>query len=107
MNTSVASSRRSDSGDGSRAPFSRASFGRPVRSVTLADTGRVPSAPSTDTRPADSPKRISCASVRVRGEKPCVATCSASSRFVLPTPLRPVTSTMPSSSTRSSDAYER
>ena len=28
--------------------------------------------------------------VRVRGEKPCVATCSASSRFVFPAPFSPV-----------------
>ena len=59
------------------------------------------------TRAAVSPKRISCASWRVRGEKPCVTTCSDSSRFVLPTPLRPTTSTIPGSSARSSDAYER
>ena len=33
--------------------------------------------------------------MRVRGEKPCVPTCSASSRFVLPAPFSPTTSTMP------------
>ena len=39
--------------------------------------------------PHRSPKRISSPSDRVRGEKPCVATWSASSRFVFPTPFRP------------------
>ena len=51
---------------------------------------------------AASPKRISCASVRVRGEKPCVPTCSDSSRFVLPAPFGPTTSTRPGVSPSSS-----
>ena len=89
MKTSVANSRRSDSADGSRAPFSRASFASPCRSVTDASTGECARSPAIVTRPADSPNWISCASWRVRGEKPCVATCSDSSRFVLPTPFRP------------------
>src|SRR6185503_12591661 len=59
------------------------------------------------TRAASWPKRTSCASARVRGEKPCVPTCSDSSRFVFPAPLGPVTSTRPGSSSKSSFAYER
>ena len=55
----------------------------------------MPRVPRTAMRAARSPKRISCASVRVRGEKPCVPTCSDSSRFVLPTPFGPTASTRP------------
>ena len=107
VNTSVDTSRRSDSADGSFAPFTRASFAWPWRSVTASSSGAPLRVPSTTTRAAVSPKRISCASCRVRGEKPCVTTCSDSRRLVLPTPLRPTTSTIPGSSARSSDAYER
>ena len=98
VKTSVESSRRSDSAEGSRAPFSRASFACPCRSVTVASTGDGPRRPATDTRAAVSPKRISWPSWRVRGEKPCVARWSDSSRFVLPTPLRPTTRTTPAAS---------
>ena len=107
MKTRVATSRRSASADDSFAPFTRASFAWPWRSVTASSSGAPFRVPSTTTRAAVSPKRISCASCRVRGEKPCVATCSDSSRFVLPTPFRPTTSTIPGASARSSDAYER
>jgi hypothetical protein len=58
-------------------------------------------------RAAASPKRISWASERVRGEKPCVPTCSDSRRFVLPAPFGPTTRTTPGSSASSSRAYER
>ena len=53
------------------------------------------------------PKRIKLASLRVRGENPWVPTCSDSSRFVLPAPFGPTTSTSPGSSSSSSRAYER
>jgi hypothetical protein len=45
--------------------------------------------------------------LRVRGEKPCVPTCSDSSRFVLPAPFRPTTNTTPGVSDSSALAYER
>jgi len=45
---------------------------------------------------------MSCASARVRGEKPCVPTCSDSSRFVFPTPFGPTASTSPGCSSSSS-----
>ena len=54
--------------------------------------------------PQPPPRRISCASARVRGEKPCVPTCSDSSRFVLPAPFGPMTSTSPGTSSSSSRA---
>ena len=55
-------------------------------------------------RAASAPKRTSCASLRVRGEKPCVPTCSASSRFVLPAPFSPTASTSPGSRASSREA---
>ncbi len=65
-------------------------------------------APATPTRAPPSRRSGSAApSWRVRGEKPCVARCSDSSRFVLPTPLRPTTSTTPGARSRSSDVYDR
>jgi hypothetical protein len=63
--------------------------------------------PATAMRAALSPKRMSCASARVRGENPWVATCSDSSRFVFPTPFGPTMRTSPGSSRSASDAYER
>ena len=48
-----------------------------------------PREPPSSTLAASVPKRTSCASFRLRGEKPCVPTWSASSRFVLPAPFRP------------------
>ena len=54
--------------------------------------------PRCPRRPRGRPSRRSGSAarpVRVRGEKPCVPTCSDSSRFVLPTPFRPTTSTIP------------
>ncbi len=56
----------------SRAPFSSASFAWPSRSVSETPTGAEPRVPASSIRAALSPKRISCASCRVRGEKPCV-----------------------------------
>src|SRR5579885_2837434 len=50
---------------------------------------------------------MSCASVRVRGEKPCVATWIASRRFVFPTPFGPTASTSPGRTARSSRSYDR
>ena len=74
VKTSVANSRRSDSADGSRAPFSRASFACAVRAASPTPRpGACAARRRSSTRPAVSPKRISCASWRVRGEKPCVA----------------------------------
>jgi hypothetical protein len=104
VKTSVDSSRRSDSADGSREPFSRASFAWPARSVTEASTGIDARRPAIAVRPAGSPNVISCASCRVRGENPCVATCNDSSKFVFPTPFGPMTRTMPGESSSSSDA---
>ena len=80
---------------------------RPVAdSLTL--TSRGPAAAksrlnATSARPL-SPKRTSCPSARVRGEKPCVPTWSASSRFVFPAPFSPVTSTIPGDRSRSRKA---
>ena len=68
---------------------------------------RRPASRAARPAPPPAPKRTSCASARVRGEKPCVPTCSDSSRFVLPAPFGPVTSTSPGSSSSSSFAYER
>ena len=87
VKTSVATSRRSDSADGSSAPFSRASFAWPARSVSVTSSGELPRVPVRRRARRRSPKRINWASCRVRGEKPWVATCSDSSRFVLPTPF--------------------
>ena len=107
MKTSVATSRRRSSDDASREPFSSARFGsvadRRTRSA-VETPARVPSIPIAA---AGVPKRISCASLRVRGEKPCVPTCSDSSRFVLPVPFRPTTRTTPGARARSAVAYER
>ena len=63
--------------------------------MSESSTGAVARRPLNATRAAVSPKRISCASWRVRGENPCVPTWSDSSRFVLPAPFRPTTSTTP------------
>ena len=63
------------------------------------DFGRTP-------EPSGRPKRMSCASWRVRGEKPWVPTCNDSSRFVFPAPFAPTTSTRPGSRSRSSRAYD-
>ena len=67
-----------------------------------ARRGRPPRSPASATRAPSAPSRTSCWSARVRGEKPCVPTCSDSSRFVLPAPFAPVTSTRPGSSASSS-----
>src|SRR5207342_293392 len=66
-----------------------------------------PRRPATAARAPSSPNRTSCASVRVRGEKPCVATWIASRRFVLPTPFGPTASTSPGRTVRSSRSYDR
>src|SRR5205807_7034991 len=63
--------------------------------------------PRSATRPAVSPKRITSASTRDRGEKPCVPRCNDSSRLVLPAPFGPTTRMSPGSSSTSSLAYER
>ena len=89
MKTSVASSLRSCSAERSTAPSRRARLGSVALRATETDTGTVPRRPVSSTRPAVAPWRISCMSERVRGEKPCVPTCSDSSRFVLPAPFAP------------------
>ena len=109
VNTSVAISRRSEL----RRREARAvqlgalrlarRAGAPGRRSTTP--ARVPLDP--DRGAAGVPNRISCASLRVRGEKPCVPTCSDSSRFVLPAPFRPTTRTTPGARSRSAVAYER
>ena len=66
-----------------------------------------PRRPRSEIRERSAPVRTSCASMRVRGEKPCVPTCSDSSRFVLPVPLRPTTRMTPGARARSAAAYER
>src|SRR5438105_5154037 len=63
--------------------------------------------PRSATRPAVSPKRITSASTRDRGEKPCVPRCNDSSRLVLPAPFGPTTRISPALSSTSSLAYER
>jgi hypothetical protein len=92
----VSTSRRNCSAVASRAPFSVARFASFVDRMTA-----ISASPVTEARAAEQPKRISCASVRVRGEKPCVATCSDSSRFVLPDPFGPTARTIPGSSASS------
>ena len=87
-----------------RRSASRACPRRPRASSSIS-SGTVPRVPRTAMRAARSPKRISCASVRVRGEKPCVATCSDSSRFVLPTPFGPTASTRPGLQARARAAH--
>ena len=86
------------------APFSRAFFASPGRSVTSISSFEPPRSPASSIRAASAPKRTSWASLRLRGEKPCVPTWSASSRFVLPAPFRPTASTSPGDSSSSSDA---
>ena len=63
-------------------------------------------APDHAARPRRPSRRSGSAgpSVRVRGENPCVPRWSASSRFVLPAPFSPATSTIPGERARSSDA---
>ena len=107
VKTSVATSERSCSAARSGAPFSFARLPSPTSTVTSSCTSLSPRRPRNAIRPDLSPKRTSCASVRVRGEKPCVPTCSDSSRFVLPAPFDPTTSTSPGSRSRSSRAYDR
>jgi hypothetical protein len=104
VNTSVATSVRSCSAARSAAPFRLARFPSPSSSVTSSSTRVSPRRPCSAIRPACSPKRRSCASDRVRGENPCVPTCNDSSRFVLPAPFGPTTSTSPGSRSRSSRA---
>ena len=107
VKTSTGSRDRSSSAARSGAPLSRARFASPTLSVTSTAIGEPPWSPSTAIRAPSSPKRISCASDRVRGEKPWAATCRLSSRFVLPAPFGPTASTIPGSRSSSSDAYER
>ena len=104
MKTSVDTSDRSCSAARSGAPFSFAFFASPGRSVTSIPSRDVPRSPASSIRAASAPKRTSCASLRLRGEKPCVPTCSASSRFVLPAPFSPTASTRPGWSSSSSEA---
>ena len=106
-NASAVSRERSSSADASGAPFSRSCFPSPGAMVTSVSTGAPASVPARRTRAAGSPKRTSRGSARVRGEKPCTPTWTASSRFVFPAPFGPTTSTSPGSSARSSAAYER
>ena len=107
MKTSVGNSRRSDSAEASREPSSSADLPAPAASFTLTWCGTPARESLSPTIAALSPERIIRVSVRVRGEKPCVPRCIASSRFVLPAPLSPTTSTIPGESTSSSEAYER
>ena len=86
---------RSSSAALSAAPFRRARFASPLRRVTSTSTGEPPWCPASATRDPFSPKRISWASARVRGEKPCVARWRLSSRFVLPAPFAPTARTRP------------
>ncbi len=104
VKTSVATSARSCSAARSGAPFSSARFASPGRSVSSISSFRPPRSPASSIRAASAPKRTSCASLRLRGEKPCVPTCSASSRFVLPAPFSPTASTSPGSRASSSEA---
>src|SRR5579864_658387 len=107
VKTSVASSPRSRSIGRSGAPFNVATFGDPGSTVTSTPRGAPARRPCTAIREALSPKRTSSRSERARGEKPCVATCSASSRFVLPAPFGPTASTRPGRSSNSSRSYDR
>ena len=107
VNTSVATSERNCSAARSGAPFTFARLLSPSSSVTSSCTSLSPLRPYKAIRPARSPKRTSCASARVRGEKPCVPTCSDSSKFVLPAPFGPTTSTSPDSRFKSRRAYDR
>ena len=89
MKTSVEDWLRSSSAARRRAPFTSARLPSPAESATAIWTCVCPRTPSSRMRAACSPKRISSASERVRGENPCVPTCSDSSRFVLPAPFAP------------------
>ena len=89
MKTSVDTIVRSCSAARSGAPFSFARFPSPRRTVTSSSSPTSPRRPATAARAPSAPNRTTCESVRVRGENPCVATCTASSRFVLPTPFGP------------------
>ena len=107
VKTSVETSARSSSAARNGPPFSFARLPFPGSSVTSSSSGVAARRPRSDTRPIASPNRTSCASFRVRGENPCVPTCSDSSRFVFPAPFGPTTSTRPCDSPSSSVAYER
>ena len=97
MKTSVAISLLSCSVERSAAPSRRACFGAVALMLSDTDAGTEPRRPWRSTLAAVAPSRISWVSERVLGEKPWVPTCSDSSRFVLPVPLRPVTRTNPGS----------
>src|SRR5580765_4504711 len=107
VNTSVDTAERSCSAARSTAPFSRARFPSPGRIVSSISSCTSPRRPVTAARAPSSPNRTSCTSVRVRGEKPCVATWIASRRFVFPTPFGPTASTSPGRTARSSRSYDR
>ena len=90
VKTSVETSRRSDSDDVEPRAVQLGPLRlgrREAHPERRRDTR--PRAPRSRPQQPASPKRISCASLRVRGEKPCVPTCSDSSRFVLPAPFWP------------------
>ena len=90
MKTSVESSDRSCSADRSGAPsrVARRGLAR-AEASRLRRQASVLACRASSILAACSPWRISCASDRVRGENPCVPTCSDSSRFVLPAPFAP------------------
>ena len=72
-----------------------------------APPASVPARPAARSGPHPRPRRITSASLRVRGENPCEPTCTASSRFVFPTPFGPTIRTRPGRRSRSSRSYER
>src|SRR4029450_11067039 len=75
-----------------RGAVGRSRSPSPRRTVTSSSSPTSPRRPTTAARAPSAPKRTTCESVRVRGEKPWVATWTASSRFVLPRPRAPTDS---------------
>ena len=79
----------------------RAASARPGWKPTASSWAPVGVARSTSTRAAPAPKRTTSRSFVVRHERPVQPKYSASSRFVLPAPLRPWTTVSPSPSATS------
>ena len=76
---------------------------RPGTSVTSVSTGDPPSSPASMTRaPSCAEAHELPLRARTAERSPALPTWSASSRFVFPTPFRPVTSTSPGGSSSSS-----
>ena len=98
MNTSTAACSASASMVAQGAPSTVARFGEPGWKPTAQVVGAPRSEPLSSTRVTSAPMRTTRASSEVRGDQASAPKCTASSRLVLPAPLRPtIASTSPPS----------